>query len=246
MATLRTKKLVLASDKTWTVEDEYRGRITVFTEVPVKMAGDRGEDELVLRTFSQKLLEKMKPGDEIHGYSFPGKDCENHPEAWRFSVKAKDNEHITGGWDGGGAQQAPSGTPQGTDTGHEAPKADQWKGYTLEALVALMKACVEEYDDVRLAAALFTAAVSHGITAGGQVDEDGRAKLVEEIVAVAEQAGLDISEVTDTLLISVWEEAGGNEASFGIKMAAELAGNAAGPGDGAGTEPADDHDKLPF
>jgi len=105
MATPRDKKVEQLSDQTWEHSEEYQGKTTVYTEAPLKAIGDKGKEELVLRTQSQKLLEKIRPGDVITGFIFKDANAAKFPDTWRFSVRAKDNPDIVGVWD-------PSGAPQ--------------------------------------------------------------------------------------------------------------------------------------
>jgi hypothetical protein len=169
MAGLKTKTLVRISDKPWEYHEEYNGNKKTATEVAAVLSDERGEEKMVLRTGSKRLLEKLEPGMELHGRIFKDENAQ-FAKTWRFKVNAQDNAHIVGEFQGGSGGN-------GTARPSAAPARPVSGSYTLKELIELYGDCYEGASEVvgevppaALVAAtgsLFDAAVAHGCKVGG-------------------------------------------------------------------------------
>lgn len=255
MATLYEKKLLQIGQKVGTVQEEFNGRAQTMQEVAVKVASDKGPQDMILRTGSERLIEKMQVGTILKGHLFKDKDAK-FPEYWRLSCKAKDNTHIVGEFGGGGSGGASGGSTRGT-AAREGGQAYDQSAYTFESLVALFTACYEAAngvmgdvpDEVTQAATatLFIQATRCGLKAPGEAgtqDEAADPELEKALVAV-ERAKLlaqyEASNLQDADLLKMWKEAGGNEARFAINLnMATMRPEDAAPADSS------DDSSLPF
>ena len=156
MAELREKRVVkLESEWKGPYHEEYNGKKQQFWEALAVVNGGRGDEQIVIRTGSEKLRDSIQPGMTLKGMSFKTETS----KVWRFKVFAKDNLESDAGAYGG--QRAASGI------------APQPSSYTLADLVTLYERCYdhactilgEDDDKVAGAATLFIQATRYNIKA---------------------------------------------------------------------------------
>ena len=276
MATIQEKKIVKVSSEQWTGSEtwtnnkgeEVKGN---YTEVPVMAVGSKGEEQIVLRTGSQKLLDALKPDVMVHGYVFKDANAAKFPDAWRINAMAKDNPQLVEPYSGGAQSDAQGGTggsggPQQPQESLSGAEQGDGKGYSFDELVVLFAACYREAkkvhgdvsDDVlqRATATMFMGCTEYGVTIGGgkasdsSMNENMSEKLMAEIIPAIKDADLfekyENSSVPDADIIRLWTECGANPTKFVMRLVNVL-GADDGAGGGASTETGDgETERLPF
>ena len=268
MATMYKKTIVQISPASLPdVQEEYNGHVNTYHEVGVKVAGNQGPEDLILRTGSQRLIDKLVVGAELKGYLFQDSNAAVYPHLWRFKVTAKDNLSF---------MEPPLYAAHGAQNAQSRGGEGDRMGWTFKAFSELLAACYDEarricgaeFSDVALqatAVALFTACCHEGIrgassearpapgTASTSMNNNMAVALMDAIEPVIKKSGLwtvwQNSNMPDEEVIKLRNQAGGNEAKLAIDMNRELskapAQNAAAPA-GAPAKPNPDDEALPF
>ena len=255
MADMKTKKITQVSDTRWPYTEKGRdgGKDFATTEVPIKCEGNRGIEEMILRSSSGKLLDAVKAGVSVTGYIFKDEKADRFPETWRLSALAKNNPDLVGAWGGGGgagttAAMSPYKAPERAQEARGGGQAAQRTEYTFSELVALFSAC---YDEVRMicgkefndealqdaAATLFNASRQGGIRGGdaeakpaatGGMNGNMQQMLVHTIEDAIVKLGMwdtyqAAGGLDEATLMSLWQSAGDNETAFAAALKVVLA-----------------------
>jgi len=267
MANIVEKKIVTLGSEKWPFKDgEY-----TCTETPIRVSGDKGESEIILRTSSGKLLDALKPGVTVKGYMFKEKDKDaRFPDTWRINALAKNNPDLVppqGQYGGsGGHSGGSSGGSQRPATGHGGGGGYNDSAYTFDELVALFEASYEAAREIvkevppdvlqAATAGIYIQATKSGCKVGGNAEaaphvSDNAAmqnKLMEIIEPVVKEADLwgryQGSQLVADDLVALWKKCGGSAAGFAIQLSKVLDSFADGD-DGAPAGGGDDS-ALPF
>jgi hypothetical protein len=252
MAKQHTHTIDKVGKPIWTDTEEDRdGSTQTIHERSVEYKMNGKPARAILRSQSEKLIKNVKEGDTLTGYVFKDDSANQSPNAWRFRVRRKDNEHLLD--DGHTPPQAQNRPSQARSGGGVV----NMPSYTFDEFVGLYETFKEFGVDDLAAAELTKAASRLGIKAPegatatpdqgteSSMNDAMRDKTLEVIYDTIKKKGMKerldaATEVTDTDLLEIWKDAHANVAVFAKKLNDQL------PKLAEPEEEVADDDNIPF